>query len=462
VRFIASAIFLVLGLVLGIIGVGQKTFWAPSDTITASADIDADAPVAVIEPGVLNLYDVPTTVKVQGTGPLTVSQASKENIDAWVGEDTRVTRITGLQSSTELATTTGDGKDTSVPDPAGGELFTKQDSGDDEITLTWKDDAGRTAFLLAGDGKAGEVTSVSISWLSHASTPWATTLIVLGILALAAAVVLGILAIRSSRQERARRTRRQERRRRLAETGSTVTAEVPLVGAAAAAAAGTVDGAAGTAADSAAAGAAAEDATTVLPKTDTGESTPTAVDAKRAGAKSKPDTVEPEAGKPAVADAETSAAEKTGESEPAKPAAKPGKEQKPETGQAKSAKPQRAIPKTFAEDEDEEPASPIADAKAQPAPKAKPATTSASAPKAKPAPKASSEPKAKPAPKAEDAKRPVPRQAPGTSAPAPRKAPEPPKKAPEPPQKAPEPPKKAPETVTKPDSSTSGGDDSER
>src|SRR5699024_3926037 len=65
------------------------------DTITATAEIDADKPAVIIDPGMLNLYETPATLTVKGSGDLTIAQAPIDNVEAWAG-DSAYDRVTGL------------------------------------------------------------------------------------------------------------------------------------------------------------------------------------------------------------------------------------------------------------------------------------------------------------------------------------------------------------------------------
>ena len=110
VRSIAAVVMIVLGAVLGVVGVLQKTVWAPPDNITASTQTDEGSAAAVIEPGVLNLYPGEAHVTVKGAGDITVAHASKPNVEAWLGEASYLD-ITGLKSQDELRTEKVEGKE---------------------------------------------------------------------------------------------------------------------------------------------------------------------------------------------------------------------------------------------------------------------------------------------------------------------------------------------------------------
>ena len=225
-RYTLAVILMVVGVVVGGLGILQKTLWAPDDTITATAQIDADTPAVVVDPGMLNLYDTPATLNVKGSGDLTIAQAPIENVDAWAG-DSQIARVTGLAPDGGLTVKSKEGK-AETPNPAGADLWNSEVTGTDSVSLDWTDDANRTGFLIAGSGKAGDVKTVTISWPNHAETPWAIPLMVIGGAVFVGGLVLLFLGRNSAKKEANRHKARQERRRKLAEYG-TAFAIVPVL-----------------------------------------------------------------------------------------------------------------------------------------------------------------------------------------------------------------------------------------
>lgn len=225
-RYTFAGLLIVLGLIAGGIGIAQKTVWAPSETIDATAQLDDPGSLVVVEPGVLNLYSTPATLTVEGEGEITVAQASKENVDAWVGSAAH-TEITGVSSETALATKKVDG-DAESAQVKGADLWEKETSGDGSVELEWDSDPARTAFLIGTDGKADAASSVTVSWPSHATTPWAIPLMILGGLLVIAGIVLGWITFLKGKKDSARRDARADRRKKLAETG-TAFAILPVI-----------------------------------------------------------------------------------------------------------------------------------------------------------------------------------------------------------------------------------------
>ncbi|AOP54396.1 MAG: hypothetical protein ACTH1I_08565 [Brevibacterium aurantiacum] len=225
-RYTLAVILMVVGVVVGGLGILQKTLWAPDDQITATAEIDAETPAVVVDPGMLNLYETPATLKVEGSGDLTIAQAPAENVEAWVG-DSASAHVTGLAPEGELTVKAQDGK-AKVPNPAGADLWTSEVTGTDTVELDWTDDANRTGFLIAGSGEPGDVKTVTISWPNHAETPWALPLMIIGGALFIGGIVVLFFNRKSAKKEKNRRTARQERRKKLAEYG-TAFAIVPVL-----------------------------------------------------------------------------------------------------------------------------------------------------------------------------------------------------------------------------------------
>ncbi|WP_344310102.1 hypothetical protein [Brevibacterium samyangense] len=226
-RYIFSVLFIVAGLVLGGLGVLQKTLWAPSENITASTTLEDPGPLLVVDPGVLNLYDTPAKLTIEGEGDLVMVEQSKEFVDAWVG-DTTHTNITGLSGEGALAAERTDGEQATAPNPATGDTWNSVTTGEGTLELTWDEDPGRTTFLVASDGTQPAATDVTVEWPNHAETPWALPLIIGGAVLVVIGIVLAVTRWRRGRKDRARREARVERRKKLVETGAAF-AVVPAI-----------------------------------------------------------------------------------------------------------------------------------------------------------------------------------------------------------------------------------------
>ncbi|WP_146067383.1 hypothetical protein [Arthrobacter sp. SX1312] len=178
---------IVAGLLLMLLGIGQRTVWAPAETVTAGVAQDAEAgPVTVIEPGARGDVEGPVEVTVEAEGPFTLAVGRASDVEAWVGDAAHLS-ITG-PGEEALASGFSEGED-SVPDPRGSDLWIAEESGDGSLTYRWNAPIeGDWSILLAADGDAPAPTQVSVTTPNDQSTPLALPLIIGG----AVVVVLGI------------------------------------------------------------------------------------------------------------------------------------------------------------------------------------------------------------------------------------------------------------------------------
>lgn len=180
VRLKIAAVLVVLGLLAMGAGVGQRTIWAPEETVTTSLAGDfEEAPLTVLDHN-LNDRDGEVQVTVEGEGELMLALGRADDVAAWVGDAAHLT-VKGQQEGQLAAERTGGA--TEVPDPRGSDMWQTVETGEGKITYTWADPApGDWALLLATDGTEPAPTNVSLTVPNTESTPWAVPMIVIGAL----------------------------------------------------------------------------------------------------------------------------------------------------------------------------------------------------------------------------------------------------------------------------------------
>lgn len=178
---------IVAGLLLMLIGIGQRTIWAPAETVTASVAEGAQAgPVTVIEPGVRAGATGAVEVSVDADGPFTLAVGRASDVEAWVGDAAHLS-VTGIGEGA-LSSEYADGEE-AVPDPRSSDLWISEEPGVGTLTYRWSAPVeGDWSILLAADGESPAPTQVSVSRPNDQSTPFALPLIIGGALV----VVLGI------------------------------------------------------------------------------------------------------------------------------------------------------------------------------------------------------------------------------------------------------------------------------
>ena len=176
-----------------LVGIGQRTFWAPPETVTAQAPADAGAaPVTVLDAGLLASRADGAEITVRGDAGAFLAVGRASDVDAWVG-DAAVTRLSaGEEDSLTAQTTEGEA---TVPNPAGSDLWVSEETADGEIAYSWTPPAeGDWSVLIASDGTAAAPTDITVSWANDAGTPLAIPLIVAGALVAVLGLALAFIS----------------------------------------------------------------------------------------------------------------------------------------------------------------------------------------------------------------------------------------------------------------------------
>ncbi|APX03452.1 hypothetical protein [Arthrobacter sp. QXT-31] len=192
-RFKTAVALVLLGLLTLLAGIGQKTFWAPAETVTATASAGEAAPLTVIDQKLRTLEGGTVSIKVEGEGSFLLAAGRPDDVDAWVGKTAHNT-VTGLSEDKRSLQVEHTGGEASAPSPAGSDLWVSTEKASGELDYTWSAPAdGEWSLLLAADGKKPAPSSISMTFPNDTSTPWAVPLMVLGGLLILAGGALLVL-----------------------------------------------------------------------------------------------------------------------------------------------------------------------------------------------------------------------------------------------------------------------------
>ena len=192
-RFKTAVALLLLGLLTLLAGIGQKTFWAPPETVTASAPAGTDAPLTVFDGKLRTLHDGTVTINVKGEGSFMLAAGRPDDVQAWVGNTAHNT-VSGVSEDSKALQLTHTDGDATAPSPAGSDLWVTTEDASGELKYNWTPPAdGDWSLLLAADGTKPAPSSISMTFPNDTSTPWAIPLMVLGgLLILAGAALLAL------------------------------------------------------------------------------------------------------------------------------------------------------------------------------------------------------------------------------------------------------------------------------
>ena len=189
---------MLLGLLTLLAGIGQKTFWAPAETVTATAPSGATAaPLTVFDEKLRTMRDGTVTISVKGEGSFMLAAGRPDDVEAWVGKTAHNTVSGVSEDGKALQLTHADGEAT-APSPAGSDLWVSTENASGELKYNWTPPAdGDWSLLLATDGTKPAPSTITMTFPNDTSTPWAIPFMVLGGLMILAGAALLVLKPKS-------------------------------------------------------------------------------------------------------------------------------------------------------------------------------------------------------------------------------------------------------------------------
>src|SRR6476620_4675454 len=132
-RFKTAVALVLLGLLTLLAGIGQKTIWAPSETITASAPADAAAaPLTVIDQNLRTAQGGTVKIKIEGDGNFLLAAGRPDDVDAWVGPTAHNT-ITGVSEDNKALQIGHADGDATAPNPSGSDRWVATENASGEL-----------------------------------------------------------------------------------------------------------------------------------------------------------------------------------------------------------------------------------------------------------------------------------------------------------------------------------------
>ncbi|MHA7222747.1 hypothetical protein ACX80S_10570 [Arthrobacter sp. RHLT1-20] len=193
-RFKTAVALVLLGLLTLLAGIGQKTFWAPAETVTATAPTGATAaPLTVFDEKLRTLHGGTVKINVKGEGSFLLASGRPDDVAAWVGKTAHNT-VSGVSEDGKALQLTHSEGEATAPSPAGSDLWVTTENASGEMKYSWTPPAdGDWSLLLAADGTKPAPTSITMTFPNDTSTPWAIPFMVVGgLLILAGAALLAL------------------------------------------------------------------------------------------------------------------------------------------------------------------------------------------------------------------------------------------------------------------------------
>jgi hypothetical protein len=192
-RFLLAALLFILAISLLLLGLAQRTIWAPPDNFSVNLSVSGNQPYLVIPAEELALMPGDPVVGGIGEGPVFVAFGQEADVLAWVGlanHSEAVTSDDGTAIGVRDVPGTGD-----LANPTGSDLWVGESLGEGfaEIAVT---SGVNNAVLIASDGFKPAPTRVRIAWPIESSTVVSDVFLGVGFGLLMIAILLNLLALR--------------------------------------------------------------------------------------------------------------------------------------------------------------------------------------------------------------------------------------------------------------------------
>jgi hypothetical protein len=200
VRFVLAIICFVIALGTLGTGIAERTFLAGPTHITMHTVSRSAAPVVVIDGAALNAYKQTQNIKLGGSEAVFAAYGRTSDVHAWVG-NASYNEVTLNSRTGALQSTFHAGKTSTVPNPAGSDLWLQQFEFNQAKDFAIKIPVDMSVIAVS-NGKAAAPSDISLNWPRDTSSPLSGPLILIGSIALIVGLILFLLAINHLRRTR--------------------------------------------------------------------------------------------------------------------------------------------------------------------------------------------------------------------------------------------------------------------
>ena len=203
-RLIISVALYLLALTLILVGIAERTVWAPKDSKDISVTIVDPKPLLVVPHDILKLNPGQPVITVNGTGRVYVATGRESDITAWVGGSAK-SLVTYDKKSKKLGSTDVVGLFASA-NPNGSDLWRTERAANLEVSVR-VETANENALIIASDGLVSAPNKVTIKWHQDYDLTPSYVLINTGFGLLLVTLVYNFLVFRHIRNTRRPRRR---------------------------------------------------------------------------------------------------------------------------------------------------------------------------------------------------------------------------------------------------------------
>ncbi len=192
-RFLLATALFILSISLLLVGLAQRTIWAPPATYSVSLKGQALQPYLVIPPEALSLMPGDVSVSASGSGPVFIAFGAEGDVSSWVGDSSHSSaKINSEGDSLAVSEQLGTGEFTN---PAGSDLWRGESLAEGFTTLTIPS-GDQLAVLVASDGVAPTPENILLTWPIEPPTLASNIFLGTGLVLLLFAIFFNLFAVR--------------------------------------------------------------------------------------------------------------------------------------------------------------------------------------------------------------------------------------------------------------------------
>lgn len=204
-RFLVAAALFILSIGLMLTGLGQRTIWAPPESVSVAVNFETANPFVVVPADLLTSHSGIPNISVSGSENIFAATGRESDVLAWIG-DSPYSLVSGGEDSLQVEDVFGTGKSVA---PAGSDLWRNEVVGEKSLRFTANPgDSG--ALLIASTGTDPAPGILRITWPIENDLTLSNALIVAGLATLVAALLVNLLAYQLMRRDRGPRRKTRQ------------------------------------------------------------------------------------------------------------------------------------------------------------------------------------------------------------------------------------------------------------
>ena len=206
-RFLIAAALFVVSVVSLVLGLGDRTIWAPPASHRIAVSIDVKAPYVFVPSSVLHAFGGSPVLTAQNDGTTFVAYGREADVQAWLGNaDYASLMLDTAAVGTPVIKLGAEHIGISGPNPLDSDLWIDQSKGTGmaRLAMNTRSDSGA---LIAVDGTLAAPKQIDLVWPIAHDLTYSNAMLGIGAAFFVAAAIMLIIALRHSRVKRGPRRR---------------------------------------------------------------------------------------------------------------------------------------------------------------------------------------------------------------------------------------------------------------